>query len=182
MNCATSEDREEVWKAIPELARSFIEVLSLPKLGRWLSWNQCAEEQICEFWVGEMILEGTFKDVPDPDLDATSFGDIRKVGQSKSAAAQLAEMRRLGGGLKLAYRLMTTQLLECAKILQVVTRSSWTWYAHPNKTVKSPKQGLQDALLQKRRAIGCKRRIIFCFSFLLTFYVSLMGLTHSVGA
>ena len=53
MNCATSEDREEAWKAIPELARSFIEVLSLPKLGRWFSWNQCAEEQICEFWVGK---------------------------------------------------------------------------------------------------------------------------------
>ena len=55
---------------------------------------------------GELIWEGTFKDVPDPDLDATSFDDIKKVSRSKSAAAQLAEMRKLGGGLKLAYKFM----------------------------------------------------------------------------
>ena len=128
MCTSTREGRERVWDALPELADSFVHSLSLPKLGRWFSWNQCAEEQLCEFWPGRMILEGTHRDIPDPDAEATSFRDIREVAKAKSAKAQLAEMRKLGGGLKLAYRLMTAQLLTHAKILSVVTRSCWTWY------------------------------------------------------
>ena len=89
-------------------------VLSFPKLGRWFSWNDCAAEQICEFWVRKMILEATFNEVQDPDIDATSFDDINSVGRAKSAAAELATMIKLGGGLKLAYKLMTTDLLEHA--------------------------------------------------------------------
>ena len=101
---------------------------------------------MCEFWVGKMILGATFNEVQDPDIDATSFDDISSVGRAKSAAAELAAMRKLGGGLKLAYKVSTTDLLEHAKVLQVVTRSCWTWYTNQVRKVKSPKQGLQDAL------------------------------------
>ena len=121
-------------------------MLSLPKLGRWFSWNDCAEEQIFEFWVSKMILEAKFLTLEDPDNDATSFEDINSVGRARSAAAELAAMRKLGGGLKLASNVMTTDLLEHATVLQVVTRSCWTWYTNQVKKVKSPKQGLQDAL------------------------------------
>ena len=125
MNWSTSEDREDVFNAIPDLASSFVKQLSFPKLGRWFSWNDCAEEQIREFWVDKMILEATFDDIQDPDDDATSFHDVNQVGRAKSPAAELAAMRKLGGGIKLAYKLMTTRLLEHAKILQVVTRPCW---------------------------------------------------------
>ena len=108
MPCQTSEDREAIWNAIPDLARSFVRALSLPKLGRWFSWNECAKEQLCEFRVSKMLLEYYFQDVSDPDEDGTSFNDIATVAQSGSAAAQLQAMRKLGGCLKLAYKLTTT--------------------------------------------------------------------------
>ena len=146
MRWATQQDRQEVFDSIPELASSFLQALSLPKLGRWFSWNGCAEEQMCEYWVAKMLLESAFDDVPDPDLDSTSFDDIQNVGRARSAAAQLAAMRKLGGGLRLAYKLMSTTLLDYAKILQTVTRSCWSWYARQVKNVKSPTEGLQDAL------------------------------------
>ena len=92
-----------------------------------------------------MLLEDAYNDVPDPDLDSTSFEEIQSVGRAKTAAGQLAAMRKLGGGLKLAYKLMTTALQEHSKILQTVTRSCWTWYTKQVHNVKSPKQGLQDA-------------------------------------
>ena len=38
-------------------ARSFTVAMDVAKLGRWFSWNNCASEQLGEYWVQKMIIE-----------------------------------------------------------------------------------------------------------------------------
>ena len=146
MPWGTQEDREAVFENIPELAHSFVKALTMCKLGRWFSWNDCAHEQLQEYWVAKMLYESAFEDAPDPDADAVSFDEIQKVGKTKSAAAELAAMRKLGGGLRLAYRLMTSSLFQHATILYVVTNACWDWYTQQVKEVKSPRDAIEHAL------------------------------------
>ena len=50
------------------------------------------------------------------------------------------------GGSRLAYKLMTEKLWQHAKVLYIATRACWTWYSTQVKQVKSPKDGLREAL------------------------------------
>ncbi len=60
--------------------------------------------------------------------------------------AELAKLKKAGGGLRLAYKLMCTQLYEHSKILYIATRSCWSWYSQQITCVQSPLQGLKQTL------------------------------------
>ena len=51
-----------------------------------------------------------------------------------------------GGGLRLAYKLMTTKLYNYAKVLYVLQLSCWTWYSDQVANVKTPEHSMTDAL------------------------------------
>ncbi len=141
---ASREDLEAVWIRVGTL-RSFNQHADIVKLGRWFSWNAAAHSQMCEFHASKMLMEA-FVNSTDPDLDAVAFDDLEARRSAKSVAADLSKLRRASGGLPLAYRLMSSQLLECVRVMYVVTRGCWTWYADEVKKVKSPHQGLQCTL------------------------------------
>ena len=53
----TEADQQEVFDNLPAIARSFVNVLSMSKLGRWFSWEDCAQEQLPDFYAAKMLLE-----------------------------------------------------------------------------------------------------------------------------
>ena len=121
--------------------------MDLAKMGRWFSWNHCASEQLGEFWIQRMILEDHLEvgsspcssagqqDRPcssaglvDPDETGVAFDDLQAAAAAKTPQAQLAQLKAANGGLKLAYRLMTTQLYDHCKMLFTITKPLWNWY------------------------------------------------------
>ena len=82
----------------------------------------------------------------DPDDSRIGFDEVQAVARAKTPSAELVALKVAGGGLRLGYKLMTTCLWLHAKMLFVVTRSSWSYYTAQVKTVKSPGQGMKDAL------------------------------------
>ena len=53
----TIADQQQLFDNLPAIARSFVNVLSMSKLGRWFSWQDCAHEQLPEFFASKMLLE-----------------------------------------------------------------------------------------------------------------------------
>ena len=95
---------------------SFINKMSQPKQANWFAWNKAAHEQIPEFWATKMVLESQLEDV-DPDAcDAFAV---------RNPSAALVKMLKAGGGLRLAYRLMTTSMYTNVKIMKAGTRACW---------------------------------------------------------
>ena len=87
----------------------FTHKMSQPKQANWFAWNKAAHEQIPEFWATKMVLESQLEDV-DPDAcDAFAV---------RIPSAALVKMLKAGGGLRLAYRLMTTSMHANAKIMK----------------------------------------------------------------
>ena len=122
-------------------------------MGRWFSWNNCAKEQLGEFWVQKMILEDHLDTGPcpsagrrliDPDEAGIAFDDLEAAARAKTPQAQLAKLKAANGGLKLAYQLMTTQLYDHCKILYTVTKPMWNWYTDQVQNVKTPLAGLRE--------------------------------------
>ena len=56
LRAEVTADKSAVWDAVAELP-TFCAKGSLPKMGRWFSWNQVAHEQMPEFWATKMLLE-----------------------------------------------------------------------------------------------------------------------------
>ncbi len=136
---------EAVWCRLCTL-NSFTKHADIVKLGRWFSWNSAAHSQMCEFHAAKMLYEAFLKDSANPDSDEIAFDDLKAAASRKSVAADLRKLRSAGGGLALAWRLMSSQLLQCVKILYVVTRGCWSWYTAEVKEVKTPHQGLRSTL------------------------------------
>jgi len=140
----TAEDRERLHNALPDLAVSFVGSQEMCKLGRWFSWNQCAEQQLQEFWVAKMIYEHFLDGAKDDDAAAdAAFNNVLR-DKHKTPQAELRALKSLSGGLGLAYKLMSAQCRQHARILQTVTRACWTWYASQVKDVKNPEDNLKD--------------------------------------
>ena len=83
----------------------------------------------------------------DPDESRVAFDDLLAAAAAKTPQAQLSQLKAANGGLRLAYKLMTTQLYDYCKALFVVTKPLWNWYADQVRNVRSPKQGLRDLTL-----------------------------------
>jgi hypothetical protein len=131
MPCDTAEDHEALWDAVAGL-ESFHNKLSMPKLGRWFAWNGCAHMQMKEFHATKMLFEHHLEDSADPDevetFDTESF---EAAAKAKTPQAELAALKASSGGLRLAYKLMSSiasashQDLVCcdATMLDMVRRS-----------------------------------------------------------
>ena len=143
---ATREDEQALFDRLPVLARSWCLSLDISKLGRWFSWNSCAHEQLDEFWISKMLLEFHLEGMRDPDEHPVAFDDLLGAARAKTPQAELAKLKAANGGLRLAYRLMSTKLWQYAKILYVVTRACWSWYCKQVKRVRQPKDNLSVTL------------------------------------
>ena len=142
----TRDDQQRLFNRLPLLARSWCQTLDISKLGRWFSWNACADEQLGEFWVSKMLLEHYLGDSSDPDESPVAFDDLLGASKAKTPQAELARLKAANGGLRLAYRLMSSALWLYAKMLFVVTRACWTWYCQQVKRVRKAKHNLASTL------------------------------------
>ena len=102
----TSEAQHKLFCTLSLILKSWVQHLETPKLGRWFSWNQSADQQLPEFWASKMVLEWHFGiQLADPDDSAVAFDDLKRAGAVRQANEQLAALRRAGGGFQLMYRL-----------------------------------------------------------------------------
>ena len=146
----THDERERVFQHLCDIVGSLMQCQDLSKLGRWFSWNGCAREQLGEFWACKMLYEHHLREERDPDDDPVAFDNLDAAAKAKTPYAELCQLKAANGGLRLAYKLMTHQLWEHAKILFIATRPCWTWYSLEVQRVKSPQDCLRDALTQTR--------------------------------
>jgi hypothetical protein len=146
--CSTEAENEALFRAVATLP-SFHLKESCPKLGRWFSWNQCFDEQGKEFWALKMLLESHLEEEDDGETVEDLIvqrRDLLAAGREMDPRAELAALRNAGnGGLRLAYRLMTAELHQDARILYTVTGACWAWYTQQVKTVKTPTQAFLNS-------------------------------------
>jgi len=155
----TRDEQQTLFNRLPDLARSWCQTLDISKLGRWFSWNGCADEQLGEFWVSKMLLEHYLEDMSDPDENPVAFDDLLGASRAKTPQAELARLKAANGGLRLAYRLMSTSLWQYAKILFVATRGCWTWYCKQVKRVQKAKHSLASTLAASQGAWHADRHL-----------------------
>ena len=141
----TDEEQEAVWREVA-LTPSFNQACEDTKLGRWFSWNASARKYMREYNATKMLLESHVHDISDPDSDAVAFDNLESAERAKTPREQLAQLRSTTGGLRLAFKLMTTQLLMTARIMYVATMAGWSWYSREVTDIKTPQQGLRRAL------------------------------------
>jgi hypothetical protein len=134
---------------------SFAAQNEAPKMGSWFSWMRTARAQIPEFHATKMLFEshvgGT---VEDPEGSVVQIDDLEAATKARTPQEELRRMRSLGGGIKLAYQLMTSSMLAACKVMYVVTLMAWQWYAKQIELVKSPEDQIRYMLAQAR---GWKR-------------------------
>ena len=149
-----SSSRETVWEALASCP-TFVRKLTLPKLSRWFSWNDSAEQQMPEFRVLKLVLSYHFKNEKiDPDLaeeqrilNAAARDAQKKGGDVQQMRREFSKLKeQLGGGPKLAYYCMTERLWFHCSIIQLVTRPCWDWYATSVKTCKNADHSLDSAI------------------------------------
>ena len=143
----------EIWSCLAD-APAFAKKGTLPKLSRWFSWNQSYEEQVSSWNVLKLALAYHFSSSPDIDPDtaaqkreldalarlACNANDEEKVSIKKEFS-QLKE--KLGGGLKLAFHLMSNRLLQLVHIIAMVTRPCWSWYTESVRKLNNCQDHLQ---------------------------------------
>jgi hypothetical protein len=128
---------------IPHSAKwSFTGQAEFAKMGSWFSWHRGASQQIPEFHATKMLFESHLSaDVEDPDIEC-DFEDLANVSKSASPQEELRKLRAVGGGLSLAYKIMTSVLLHIVKVMYIVSLATWEWYVWHIENLKSPKQQL----------------------------------------
>lgn len=144
----TPLQKEDVLKQVA-LTKSFRQQLDTPKMGRWFSWNACAEQQVKEYHIAKMVYEHHLSlrgHVSDPDVDGPGYKTLLAASKAKTARAELELLRKTCGGFRLAYTLMSSDLLMMAKVLQTVTRPCWSWYASQVRSVQTPVDGLRFSM------------------------------------
>ncbi len=139
MPCHTRDDREAILTRVTELP-SFVRKMGQPKLQNWFSWNQQMwDHQLKDFYATKMIFEDQFPDEPDPD-ETDPFGTSAPAG--RDPRAQLRAIIQHGGGVRLAYRLMSRELHSNEKILWVAEKACWDWYSSEIINTKTPQQAV----------------------------------------
>ena len=146
MPCNSEADLEAAWTAVAALD-SFHKKLSLPKQGRWFSWKQSCEENLTEYWPSRMIYEHHLgPDSTDPDALSAHIFDIHSAGKQVSAQAELAALKKVSGGIQLAYNLMSTELRDHVRIMSRCTKACWDFYTSHVTKIKTPADGMRVAL------------------------------------
>ena len=141
MPCDTLEDKELILARLAEL-RSFTHKLGSPKASNWFAWHkQMYEHGLDDFYATKMIFEDQLPNEPDPDAN-NCFASCGPARQHRAAAAQLQGILKAGGGIRLAYKLMSDELHQNEKILYVAEQSSWSWYTTELEDTKTPQQAV----------------------------------------
>ena len=126
----TAAERLAVWNELDQLP-SFARALEHPKLSRWFSWNGACKQQLKEFNTLRMVFEYHLVDATHPDSDdAVPFEAVRGAAKlsGKEVQRQLSILKGSAGGFALCYSMLSTALLELAKVLYVCTQEVWSWY------------------------------------------------------
>lgn len=138
----------DVWDQLGSI-KSFTRKGTLPKLSRWFSWNEAADEQAPSFNVLKLILRYHFGDGTeiDPDL-CQQKKELDQLAHLKSGEEEDDKntMRKqfnilrekVGGGLKLAFHIMSNRLLQRIHVIRASCRPVWTWYSSSVKGLKNP--------------------------------------------
>ena len=71
MPYGTASEKQAIFDRVLEV-EAFRKHGSHPKLANWFAWNQCAHEQIPDFFAIKMVFEANLSDQADPD-DCGSF-------------------------------------------------------------------------------------------------------------
>ena len=131
---------------------------TLSKLSRWFSWNQAYEEQAKEYRVFRMVLghwlgrEAAEKLDPNDaqrkrELQAAARAGRAQEGTKQTLRQEFSKLKEnLGGGMKLAYHIMSDKLLQMTHLIAIATRPTWTWYANSVKQVKNADDSLQNTI------------------------------------
>ena len=85
-------------------------------------------------------------DLEDPDGSEPgleSFADVEAVAKRSQPHAAIAKMREQGGGLKLAYKMMSLGLWNMAAVIYMVMQPLWDWYTAQVTGVKTPVDALR---------------------------------------
>lgn len=146
MPCESEADIASVWAAIAEL-ESFHKKQSLPKQGRWFSWNESCQENLTEYWASRVIYEHHLgPDAADPDTLSAHIFDIHSAGKQVSAQAELAALKKISGGINLAHSLMSSELRDHIRILSRCTKACWDFYTWHVKEIRTPGDGMRVSL------------------------------------
>jgi hypothetical protein len=149
MPADTEHEQQKIFDCVSDL-RTIRRRVEVSKLGRWFSWNGAAIEHLPCFSALKMILED-FLDaqgmqVGDPDEARLSFDQIKEAAKAKTPQAQLSQLRRCGGGLQLAYRVMSTQMMMLCRMVLIATKACWDWYTFHTTLVQTPALGCMFSL------------------------------------
>jgi hypothetical protein len=149
----TDDEKLVVWKEVEELG-SCNQSGDTAKLSRWFSWNSIAHVRMKEFHCEKMLLEHHLDSaIADPDDNPIKFTEIERLAvKSSSIVGQLNAIKRAAGGLKLAYMLMSSWLLDVCKIMYIVLLASWTWYSFHVKNIKSPSDNVRYTIRMSKGA------------------------------
>ena len=133
---------------------------TLPKLSRWFSWNQSYEEQAREFrafrmivkhWLGDEAtkLDETFnkRELQNLKGQSKAHASRKSAGTKESLRSEFSRMKeQLGGGMKLAYFIMTDKLLHTCHMIAAATRPTWSWYSATVKNVENAQQTISQTI------------------------------------
>ena len=108
MPCDSREEIKAIFDNVLQMD-SFKNKMSQPKQANWFAWNKAAHEQIPEFWGTKMALESQLDDVDPDSIDGFA---------ARNPSAQLVKLLKAGGGLRLAYKLMTESMHANVKIMK----------------------------------------------------------------
>lgn len=117
---------QQVFDMLAEL-ESWTRKQSLVKQSRWFSWNESAHTHLKEFWASRMLLEWYFDGEVDPD--DLSLGSFKLCRESL-------------GGLKLAFKCLSTQVFESSCIVYICSQPCWSWYTNQVQNVKTSMDNL----------------------------------------
>ena len=145
-----SSTMADVWAALP-LLDGFNSKQVFPKLSRWFSWNQAADEKMCEWTALKVVLNYHFagEDL-DPD-EAYQKRLLEHLAKESNAETNMRHefgklKEKLGGGLKLCYHIMSNKLKQMVQIVMICTRPVWSWYSHTIKEVHHAQHQVQKLI------------------------------------
>ena len=133
---------------------SFAHAGDFPKLASWFSWNTSAHSQMKEYWAAKMLFEYHLGDKAIDTDDHSSLSDyILGSVATENPQEQLRKLKMSTGGLPLAHSVMTSELLQLATILYVVTLALWDWYTDVTKNLKTPDDSFKHAIQMSLRGL-----------------------------
>ncbi len=136
----TREEQEALFENVG-LLKGFHQKMGLPKLMRWMSWNEQCEEQLPEFWAFRMVLEKHNQTDDEPTTFELDPCEIM-AAENEDPATELRQLKATYGAGRLIQRISTTALYEDCKALQTATRATWCHFTDRIRNVKSPLDGL----------------------------------------